>query len=149
MVLVALFTAVTNGIYLPIWFLVRREELNGLHSREKLGKGIQVFGIASLAVITLLGCSSDVLAGIGLGGGGSEMGLAFNFVDLITSILALLVVLPFVQQTLKVRRMLDEHYNGYMKRNIKFSSFYSLLFLNIYLQYKINRLDRLEAGETP
>jgi hypothetical protein len=139
---VLMFTVITGGIYLPIWFLAKREWLNQLHSKEKLGKGIHILGIICFSIIALLSFYSDLAQGITLAEGGMDLGTPFNYLDLSTSIFSLIVIVPFIQQTLKVKKMLAEHYNDYLQKNIKFSNILTLLFLNIYLQYKINRLEQ-------
>ena len=52
-ILTIFFTIITFGIYGPFWFLTRRDQLNALHSPEKLGKGVFIFSIV-LYIISLL-----------------------------------------------------------------------------------------------
>lgn len=137
---IIVITTMTSGIYLPIWFLNRRKGINKLHSKEKLGKSIYVVGLICFLLITVAGCYSDVVTGMSLLQGGGSSNLPLSYLDLVTSILSFVIFLPFVQQALKVKRILEDHYNGYLGKNIKFSNIFTLLLSVVYLQYKINRL---------
>jgi len=131
--------AFTGGIYLPIWFLTRLAQFNGLQSEEKLGKGELVGSLVALVAAVLLGLFAGLAAFFNpaiLAEGGS---LA-TYADLIANIVTLLAIIALVQQTFRAKRILLDHYRGYLQQDVAFSPLLTLLFLNIYLQYKINRL---------
>lgn len=142
---VVLLTAFTGGVYYPIWFLRRREEFNKLNSQTKLGKGIFIF-ILSLTIIILLLCGySGFSDGINQATRGEQLSLRFNNIDLISSILTLIYIIPLVQQTFKTKRILIDHFNNSQKNNIKFSNFWTFILLNFYLQYKINKIEEMRS----
>ena len=137
---VFLFTFLTNGIYLPVWFLTRRNQFNSLQSEEKLGKGVYLFAIVAFSAAVCLGLYSGLalffLSEPSLGESGSYLAYA----DLAANLFTLIAIIPLVQQTFKAKRILLDHYNGHLRQNVTFSPVLTLLFLNLYLQYKINRL---------
>src|SRR5262245_8308000 len=53
---------------------------------------------------------------------------------------ALLATITQLVLSFRVRRMLDEHFNIYLGKGIKFSKVLTFFFNNLYLQYKLNRL---------
>jgi len=142
--LVILLTAITGGIYLPIWFLTRREAINRLHSEEKLGKGIFIAGVAAFSLAVAASFYSGYTEGLSAAQDGmamSQTALSVNGFELAADIVYLLVLIPIVYQTFRVKRILYDHYHETLGRDVTFSGFYTFLFLNWYLQYKINRLD--------
>jgi hypothetical protein len=61
----------------------------------------------------------------------------------VTSLLALVgfgIAIAMIVQAFKVRRILRDHFNGYLKQNIYWSGVMVFFFNFYYLQYKINRL---------
>lgn len=122
-ILVLILALLTLGLYVPFWFLARREQLNALNSERKLGsKGMFVFVLLLLLVSTFYSFSTDdAVAGFG-------------------TMLGYLCGIYLLLQTFRVRKILKDHFNAHLGRNIYFS-WLTTLFLNIYyLQYKINRL---------
>jgi len=107
---------VTGGIYLPIWYLRKRDAINSLQSGEKLGSGVFV------SVIVLFGASWLIIFS------GSE---SYGMLDLIAAIILLV-------QRFKVRRIFTEHFNVHLQRRISFSGAATFFFGAYYLQYKIN-----------
>jgi hypothetical protein len=142
--LVILLTLITGGIYLPIWFLTRREAINSLQSKEKLGKGIFVAGIAAFTLALLASIYSGYTQGLSTVQDSmamSQAALSVNGFELAADIVCLLALVPIVYQAFRVKRILHDHYHEMLGRDVTFSGFYTFLFLNWYLQYKINRLD--------
>lgn len=140
--LMAFLTCITLGIYFPIWYLSRTNEFNRLHSQEKLGKGLCIFGIIFFSIgilMSLYSGFSEVLYQMQNGG---DLPSTFNYLNLAANIIMFIVLISFVQQTFKIKRILIDHYNGYLKKNVKFSNAFTFLFLNFYLQQKINELNQ-------
>ena len=140
--LVALLTCVTLGIYFPIWYLARTDEFNRLHSREKLGKGICIFGIIGFSIGIFISLYSNYTEWMAMIKTGSDLSPAFNYLDITANLIILIVLVPFAQHTFKIKRILMDHYNGHLKRDVTFSNVFTLLFLNFYLQLKINELNQ-------
>lgn len=135
---VIILTFITGGIYFPIWYLTRREAINQLNSSEKLGKGIFIAGIV---VFSLVLVNSFYSAFLNLDAIQAGAVVQVTIADLIANIASLIILIPLIYQTFKVKRILIDHYNNHLQKDITFSNIMTLLFLNIYLQYKINKLD--------
>jgi predicted Zn finger-like uncharacterized protein len=128
-ILMLFLTAITLGIYYPIWCLKRKKEINNLQSKEKLGSGVFVFAIVAYSLTLLSGLISGFLEG--LTGGRSAFQ---NFLDLAFNILNLVVGISLLVRCFKIRRILQEHFNKSL------SAVATFFFQIYYLQYKINRL---------
>jgi formylglycine-generating enzyme required for sulfatase activity len=111
---------ITPGIYWPIWFYRRRNAINSLQSKEKLNSGI-LFDAFLFAIVSFW------VLGVGDGFGSPVL-------------LNLGVWLLLLVQSLKVRGILREHFNDYLKMDVKFSWLATFFFQIIYLQYKMNRV---------
>lgn len=135
---VIILTCITGGIYFPIWYLTRREAINQLHSSEKLGRDIFIAGIVVFSLV-FINSFYSVFSNLDALQAGAEVQV--SIVDLIADIASLIILIPLVYQTFKVKRILIDHYNNHLQKDIQFSNIMTLLFLNFYLQYKINRLD--------
>ena len=128
-VLVILFTLVTFGLYVPIWFLRRRKALNHL-APEDDSVNLVTFGLTGLFAAAF---------GTGLYQGASvEMGSALSP----NSLLAIQVVdltsrLFVIVASFRVKMILEGHYP---ERLSALGTFFLSIF---YLQYRINR-----AGQT-
>ncbi len=130
--LVLLLSVLTLGIYLPIWFLRRRQEINSLDAPDKLAPGAFVFVIIAYSTtLLLLVFTAD---------GGGALG---RLIDLIASIV-------IVVQCFAVRRILDCHFNVVLEQNVYFSAVLTFLLGILYLQYMINRLryDKEDSWES-
>ena len=117
--LVILYSVISFGIYLPVWFLKRRDAINKLQSTQKLGKGIFIFVIIAYAMNIALVLLS-----------------AYTISKWISIVAAIILIV----QAFKVRRILNDHFNVYLKKDIKFSGPATFFFNIWYLQYKINKL---------
>ncbi len=140
-ILTIFFTIITAGIYHPCWFLTRREQINELHSDEKLGKDFFIFGIVIFSISLFLACVIGVLEGMGEVLGSVEFLAMAEAVDAIDSFLSLVVVIILLVQCFKVRRIFRNHFNEHLGRNIYFSGLLTFFFQIHYLQYKINRFE--------
>jgi predicted RNA-binding Zn-ribbon protein involved in translation (DUF1610 family) len=112
---------ITFGIYAPIWFLTKRRALNELRSSKKIGIEAPIFLIVIYTISFLLDLTH-----------GFERG-PWRVLDFIGLIIVTV-------QCFDVRRILIDHFNVYMGRDINFSGIATLFFGIPYLQYKINRL---------
>jgi len=72
--------------------------------------------------------------------GSTGQGPVILYADLIANIITLIAIIPLIQQTFKVKRILHDHFSGHLQQEVHFSTILTLLLLNIYLQYKINHL---------
>ena len=140
-ILTIFFTIITAGIYYPCWFLTRRDQINELHSDEKLGKNVFIYGIVFFSISIFLACVIGVLEGMGEGLGNVEFLVMAEAVDVIDSLLSLVVFIILLVQCFKVRRIFRNHFNEHLGRNIYFSGLLTFFFQIHYLQYKINRFE--------
>ena len=140
-ILTVIFTIITVGIYYPCWFLTRRDRINELHSHEKIGKGVFIFGIVIFSISLFLALVSGFLEGIGEGLGMAEFLVMAKGVDAIDRLLSLVVGITLLVQCFKVRRIFRDHFNDHLGRNISFSGLATFFFQIYYLQYKINRFE--------
>ncbi|MEJ2688533.1 MAG: hypothetical protein P8130_01015 [Deltaproteobacteria bacterium] len=134
-VLVFLLTTMSGGIYLPIWFLSRRQAFNNLESREKMPKKIFI-GFGIIILISIYTGYFQAMAFLA----GSEPGPLVTWLGLAVNLLALLLLIPLIGQLFKARRILTDHFNGHLGKNEPFSTLWTILLLNAYLQHKINTL---------
>lgn len=130
--LMIVYNFITLGIYHPIWYLTRRNVINTLVSKDKIGKApfiwmiilyascIPLFALA--LILNLL--SIDIPIWIGI----------------TTNVLALPALILGLVQAFKMRRILEDHFNKHLQREIKLSGVATFFFYYFYLQYKINRL---------
>ncbi|PYV11776.1 MAG: hypothetical protein DMG23_03280, partial [Acidobacteria bacterium] len=138
---VIFLSILTFGLYFPIWFLTRREAINQLKSRQKIGWGM-------LAFLLLLQIA-DVVALIV----SARAGLSMEEPD-VFAFGAWIVILI---QSFKVRQILLDHFSAQesgpfsgtisLQRDVSLSGVATFFFHIFYLQYKINRL--LEAPALP
>lgn len=132
--------AVTVGVYYPIWFLQRRNALNKLRSKEKIGSGVFIFAIVTISIGFFVAILSGVVEGTGSSAG---KGLAN-----IEKILPLIVGIPMLIQCFKVRQILHEHFNSNLQVGETLSGVATFFFQLYYLQYKINSfIDEARASE--
>lgn len=139
---VLLLTVISGGLYLPIWLLTRRAAFNQLHSEERLHKGTLVAALLAFGLALLLSLYAAYLTMPLAGATEPGQQLAATLLDLLANLLALLALVPLVYQTFRAKRMLADHFNhnDHLQRDIPFSNLWTLLLLNVYLQYKINQL---------
>ena len=127
-ILIFVFSLLTAGIYYPCWFLSRRDQINKLHSNEKLGKGVFIFAIVIFSICLFM----DLVFGFLEGG---------EDVDAVYGLLSLVVGIALLVQCFKVRRIFRNHFNEHLGRNISFSGWATFLFQFSYLQSLLSGLD--------
>lgn len=132
--LMIIYNFITLGIYHPIWYLMRRNGINVLVSKDKLGKTpfiwmiiLYVLNIPLFVIIVASNFSVDVAIGV-------WKAMAVSYIITSSSVIIGLV------QAFKVRRILDDHFNKHLQREIKLPGLAIFFFYYFYLQYKINRL---------
>jgi len=137
-----LLTLLTAGLYVPIWFLIRRRALNNLRSKEKL----EVLPTAvALAVLVASLC----LPIVGSLKWGSWIEVE-NAYPLLHPAILLVAGLTLIVQCFKVRRVLLDHLapwqEGMFSAGIRmqheelFSRMGTFFFGIFYLQHKINSM---------
>lgn len=137
-ILLIVLTVVTLGIYYPVWFLTRRNAINNLQSKEKLGSGIFIF----LIVLACVGFPVDLMWVVMelFAERLSEIGLLLSKgLDLFSNILSVVWWIILLVQCFKVRRIFKEHFNVHLQKDISFSWVATFFFWIFYLQYKVNR----------
>ncbi len=121
--LMILLTIITYGIYIPVWFLNRKDAFNSLNSKEKISNGPIIFVLIIFIISAILLIPSVLFME-------TEIGVMIDGVDLIISLVGGITILVM---SFKVRRIMNEHY----KTNL--SGVATFFFTFLYLQYKINR----------
>ncbi|KMQ51762.1 hypothetical protein CHISP_1258 [Chitinispirillum alkaliphilum] len=132
-------SAMTLGLYIPLWFIFRKNELNRMQSEEKISSEIII------CALILAGCSLTV------------WGLSFTpFLGQSTlyrplrNLMYLFDVSLFVIitiQSFKAKRILSNHFDQRFSKKQPFSDIYTLVFQIFYLQYKINRYNEFKSLE--
>jgi predicted RNA-binding Zn-ribbon protein involved in translation (DUF1610 family) len=130
--LLIFLTVITFGMYYPIWFLIKRRGLNELQSSIKIGLVTPIFVIVIWSIKLLFQFTSGFVEGLGY----IESAEGLN---IITGILSLIGGIILIVQGFRVRRIFIDHFNVYLRRDIKFSGIATFFFGIFYLQYKINR----------
>lgn len=133
-----LYTILSFGIYSAVWFLKRLEAFNALKSETKLNQG--VFGfiiagfVANICIVLYL-----VFTGESGTAPGELQGLSLSLVAT-SDMLSIAVQVAVLIQAFKVRRILIDHFEENLKRDVGVSWGWTIVFGIFYLQYKINRL---------
>jgi len=138
-ILLIFLIGITASIYYPVWFLTRRNAINNLQAKEKLGKGVFVFALVVVSISLLVYFMSGVMEGLAEGLGEMNLLLTAKGLDLFSRILIWVAGILLWVQCFKVRRIFDEHFNTHLQRGISFSRIATFFFQILYLQYKINR----------
>jgi hypothetical protein len=133
--LLLLLNTVTCGIYYPIWFLRKRNELNNLNSGEKLNSSVFIVAIVLFSTNLLLAIMTGFLEGIGESIQHRDLFVVAKTLDRFSRFLHLVAAIALLMQCFRVRRILADHFKG-----ISFSAVGTFFFQIFYLQYKINRL---------
>jgi uncharacterized membrane protein len=144
--LMVLLTIVTAGIYYPLWFLLRRDDLNKLNATEKLGTVPFVLAAASFGIILVLNVVSSA----------AESAIA----EVVSRLIQITVGILLLIQCFKVRRIVEAHLQEslqelsdqpHLKHAESALSGVAVFFLTIfYLQYVINNriVSRAEIQST-
>ena len=134
--LVIVLSAITLGIYIPIWFLRRRDWLDHLSAHESLSSGAAVFLLILFSIsaaffpIVILSTDPSLVSGL----------------DMIDNLISLIGSITILVLAFKVRRILHEHFNVTHKLGVYFSGVFTFLFTIFYLQYKINQLAEMQEA---
>jgi hypothetical protein len=122
--LLIFLTVITFGLYNPIWFLIKRRGLNELQSSIKIGLVTPIFVIVIWSIQLLFQFTSGFAEGLGYIESAEVLNIIANILSLIGGII--LIVLSF-----RVRRIFIDHFNVYLRRDIKFSGIATFFFWNI------------------
>ena len=126
----ALLTVVTYGIYVPYWFLSRRQVFDALSSEQKLWKNVLVLWLAWYildAVLLIIFFAQPDLT-------------AWETIDPIIDLLNGVAGIVEVVSSFRVRRILLNHLTAVRSPEGGLSWAATFFFGFLYLQYKINRL---------
>lgn len=130
--LLFLIGLITLGIYYPIWFFVNKDNINAMHSDEKINSnfigfvlGVAVLGIIVPFVMAILGSAKET-------------------VDSIEKLFNLVYLIIFLVLSFKVRLIFDDHFNKYLQKKHNFSGVCTFFFTVLYLQYEINRFENIK-----
>ncbi|MBN1695277.1 DUF4234 domain-containing protein [candidate division WOR-3 bacterium] len=118
-----LLVLITYGIYIPVWFLNRKDTFNDLDSREKLSGGPIIFLLIIFIISAVMLIPSILFME-------TELGIMIDALDRIITLVGGIIILVL---SFKVRRILSEHYKTNL---LGVATFFFTLF---YLQYTINR----------
>lgn len=126
-------TVITVGIYTPFWYLKRTSAINTLKSNIKIEKKGFIIAIVLLSVSLLLSFVSGMYETYEIKDTAKTIEAFSKIIDLIAGLFLLI-------QSFKVKKILNDHFNLYLHKNIHFSGLTLFFFQIFYLQYKINRL---------
>ncbi len=129
--LTVFFTIITLGIYLPAWFYGNVKAFNELHSQKKLGTGLIWLAVALYSGGAILLLMALIVSD-------PEQYQLLMSLDTLASLFGALTVLLL---SFDARKIFIDHFNGHLKKEVKFSPALVLLFSVYYLQYKINAFD--------
>jgi hypothetical protein len=134
-----LMTKLSWGFYPLGWLFQRRNEFNSLNTTVKLREGF----LAITLTTNLIAVGAILLSRLleEPGPNGDNVSVISDMLSFLGGLMSLAFWIMFILQAFKVRKMLQEHFNGYLQRNVKFSGIMTFFFHIIYLQYKINRLE--------
>jgi hypothetical protein len=120
--LMIFLTIITYGIYIPVWFLNRKNAFNNLNSKEKISKGPIIFVLVLFIISAIILIPSILFTGTEIGA----------MIDMVDSAINLVGGITMLVVAFKVRRIMNEHY----KTNLSVAA--TFFFSFYYLQYKIN-----------
>ena len=136
-ILVAVFTLLTFGLYLPVWYLGRLNRLNALNSTAKLSSR-SAYVLLGLYLVNASGVLSFV--------GGSDIKSAL-MLNTLGHALTLVTGMILISLRLRVREMLRDQYGARFSAQAVLSWIASVILGEIYLQTKMNRLPSAAAGQ--
>lgn len=139
-ILTIIYSIITLGIYYPCWFLTRREQINSLKSNRKIGKGVFIICLVLIAIALFLAFFSGLLEGIGMENANTDFIELASGVDFLSNILQFASFIIVIVQSLKLRKILIDHYRGNLQGEMSCWWILTFIFQIFYLQYNINRL---------
>ena len=159
--LMILYTFLTLGLYVPYWFLSRQNNLNKLPSKTKVEKWIilVLMILFGLRIITnVIGDTSKpkmedyyfmnlnesgeiIVEGKNLEEYSEKMNIHSAF-SLIYSLLSILIFIFLWTLSFKVKDILQDSIRESKMKNIKLSSLWTFFFGILYLQHKINQINK-------
>ncbi len=141
-VVVILLSFLTGGIYLPIWFLRRREAINRLRSPEGIGWAAPFAATVAFSLGLCAAFASGFAGAMGLREAVGELFASGRVLAMVGAVLILF-------ECFRVRRILLDHLHTQssglfassvaLERDTSFSGVATFFFGIYYLQYKINR----------
>lgn len=138
LVLVAVLSSLSLGLYYPIWFWRRREALNHLRSSTKLDSRVLVLTFVLLALSVLLGLIAIPMQGPAVVR--ARVLTVGKSVEIASQLLCLLVLVTLWVQCFRVRRILLDHLNLHLGLGVAVSCFYTFVLQVLYLQRRINTI---------
>ena len=141
-VVVILLSLLTGGIYLPIWFLRRREAINRLRSPEGIGWAAPFAATVAFSLGLCAAFASGFAGAMGLREAVGELFASGRVLAMVGAVLILFACF-------RVRRIVLDHLHTQssglfassvaLERDTSFSGVATFFFGIYYLQYKINR----------
>lgn len=131
-ILTVFLYAITVNIYLPCWFLSRRDAINSLRADEKVGVGPLMFAVVVLSSAFLISGASGFFRGLG------NLDTS-QFLDLVASLLLGSAIIIIEVQSFKLRRIFEVHLRSVRHPQAVLSGAAVFFFHIFYLQYVINR----------
>jgi len=148
--LALLYQIITLGIYTPVWYLTRRRAINSLKSVDKLSKTPFVVAIVGTSILIILALVSGMLEGIGEELNSPDYLATAKGIDVFVSILNLIIYIILIFQAFNARSIIEGHLDLVSGDTAflavtghKFSTVWTFLLNILYLQYKINRTEKL------
>ena len=95
-----ILTIITYGIYIPVWFLNRKDTFNNLNSKEKISNGTIIFAL----VIFIISAIALILSLLFME---TKIGAMFDEMDSLVNLVGGITILAM---SFKVRWIMKEHY---------------------------------------
>ncbi len=134
--LTIVLSMITLGLYIPIWFMIRKEEINGLVKGTKFPNGL-VYALLILFIPHLLSVLVIFVMEF----------LPFEVILLImlsSQFFGLIATIVFLVLCFRVRGILGKHIKEKGYKNCKASGVLTFLFTIMYLDYKITELAEMD-----
>ena len=127
--LMLLLVLITGGIYIPVWFLNRKDTFNELNSKWKLS-GVFIIFLLALSIISVI---PTVMLFYSLSTMDTDLMRMILTIDPLIVLINWAEVVILLVLAFKVRRILSDHFKTNLLVSVTF--FFTLFFL----QYTINR----------
>ncbi|MCE5334035.1 MAG: DUF4234 domain-containing protein [Desulfobacteraceae bacterium] len=134
-----IFAVITLGIYIPIWFINRKEGINSLSSPHKLKPGTLVLAMVLYCLSVALGFSSGIISTAGVFTDRQDLVVFAKTLELFSNLSALAGGILVASLSVIVRKILQQHCDA-KELKVRTSAIAAFFLQIFYLQYKINRI---------
>ncbi len=154
-IILAILSIITLGVYNSIWYIKRDSELNNLKTQTKSKKGLAIFTLivyltmlASIILLQIIAITSDqnIINKDNITNGNNikivnfkDIPIEFTIIFILIFSLSLINLILLLILGFSTRKILNQSLVN-KGTKVKLSWFYTLIFNFLYLQYEINRI---------